>query len=123
MDPDEDTHVDGVTGVHLAANKAHLECVNLRINACADNTILDDAGADFTICNEEDINPLLLAVKMKYGEVASALVKASADTDTPCVDKESKSHNLVIDSDIPENEYLALLIIDHGDDPYYRDDH
>ena len=100
VDPDEDTHVDGVTGVHLAANKAHLNCVNLCIDACADNTILDDAGADFTIRDEEDSNPLLLAVKVNYGEVASTLVKAGADNDndTPCIDKESESHNLVMDS-------------------------
>ena len=113
VDPEQDPHVDGVTGVHVAAEEGHLECVNLLIAA----------GADVTVVDEEDRTPLLLAVKGNYGEVASALVKAGADPNTPYVDEEGESHNLLMDSIIVENEAFALLLIENGADLYYRDDH
>lgn len=113
VDPNEDPHVDGVTGVHVAAEEGHLECVNLLI----------EAGADVTVLDEEDRTPLLLAVKGNYGEVASALVKAGADPNTPYVDDEGESHNLLMDSIIVENADFALLLIEHGADLYYKDDH
>jgi ankyrin repeat protein len=113
VDPNEDPHVDGVTGVHVAAEEGHLECVNLLI----------EAGADVTVLDEEDRTPLLLAVKGNYGEVASALVRAGADPNTPYVDEEGESHNLLMDSIIVENADFALLLIEHGADVYYMDDH
>ena len=113
VDPEQDPHVDGVTGVHVAAEEGHLECVNLLIAA----------GADVTVVDEEDRTPLLLAIKGNYGEVASALVKAGADPNTPYVDEEGESHNLLMDSIIVENEAFALLLIENGADLYYRDDH
>jgi serine/threonine-protein phosphatase 6 regulatory ankyrin repeat subunit B len=113
VDPNEDPHVDGVTGVHVAAEEGHLECVNLLI----------EAGADVTVLDEEERTPLLLAVKGNYGEVASALVKAGADPNTPYVDEEGESHNLLMDSIIVENADFALLLIEHGADLYYKDDH
>ena len=113
VDPNEDPHVDGVTGVHVAAEEGHLECVNLLV----------EAGADVTVLDEEERTPLLLAVKGNYGEVASALVKAGADPNTPYVDEEGESHNLLMDSIIVENADFALLLIEHGADLYYKDDH
>ncbi|KAL3801144.1 hypothetical protein ACHAW5_011092 [Stephanodiscus triporus] len=113
VDPNEDPHVDGVTGVHVAAEEGHLECVNLLI----------EAGADVTVLDEEERTPLLLAVKGNYGEVASALVRAGADPNTPYVDEEGESHNLLMDSIIVENADFALLLIEHGADVYYMDDH
>lgn len=113
VDPNEDPHVDGVTGVHVAAEEGHLECVNLLI----------EAGADVTVLDEEERTPLLLAVKGNYGEVASALVKAGADPNTPYIDEEGESHNLLMDSIIVENADFALLLIEHGADLYYKDDH
>jgi ankyrin repeat protein len=85
--------------------------------------LLIAAGADVTVVDEEDRTPLLLAVKGNYGEVASALVKAGADPNTPYVDDEGESHNLLMDSIIVENEAFALLLIEHGADLYYKDDH
>jgi ankyrin repeat protein len=113
VDPKEDPHVDGVTGVHVAAEEGHLECVNLLI----------EAGADVTRLDEEDRTPLLLAVKGNYGEVASALVRAGADPNTPYVDEDGEPHNLLMDSIIVENADFALLLIEHGADLYHRDDH
>jgi ankyrin repeat protein len=113
VDPNEDPHVDGVTGVHVAAEEGHLECVKLLI----------DAGADVTVLDDEERSPLLLAIKGNYGEVASALIKAGADPNTPYVDEEGESHNLLMDSIIVENADFALLLIEHGADLYYKDDH
>ncbi len=46
VDPNEDPHVDSVTGVHVAAKEGHLECINLLIEVGADVMVLDkDAAA------------------------------------------------------------------------------
>jgi ankyrin repeat protein len=110
---DDDPHVDGVTAVHVAAQGGHLATVNLLI----------EAGADVTVLDDEDRSPLLLAVKGNYGDVANVLVKAGADPNTPYVDDDGKSHNLLMDSIIVENEEFAKLLIQKGADLYSEDDH
>ena len=110
---DNDPHVDGVTAVHVAAQAGHLDCVNLLI----------EAGADVTILDDEERTPLLLAVKGNYGDVASALVKGGADPNTPYVDEEGDSHNLLVDSIIVENGEFSELLITSGADIYHQDDH
>jgi hypothetical protein len=46
VDPNKDPHVNGITGVHIAAIEGHPKCVNLLIEAGADITVLDkDAAA------------------------------------------------------------------------------
>lgn len=110
---DEDPHVDGVTAVHVAAQGGHLESVKILIDAKADVTILDD----------EDRSPLLLAVKGNYGDVASALVEGGADPNTPYIDDDGESHNLLLDSIVVENSDFANLLISKGADIYSEDDH
>jgi len=110
---DNDPHVDGVTAVHVAAQGGHLETVNTLIAANADVTILDD----------EERSPLYLAVKGNHGEVASALVKGGADPNTPYVDEDGESHNLLMDSIVVENAEFSLLLIENGADIYGEDEH
>lgn len=110
---DEDPHVDGVTAAHVAAQGGHLESVQ----------ILIDAGADVTVLDDEDRSPLLLAVKGNYGDVASALVEGGADPNTPYIDDEGESHNLLLDSIIVENNDFANLLISKGADIYSVDEH
>ena len=110
---DDDPHVDGVTAVHVAAQGGHLDCVNALI----------EAGADVTIQDDEDRTPLLLAVKGNYGDVAIALVKGGADPNTPYVDDEGASHNLLFDSLVVENADFATLLIESGADIYSEDEH
>ena len=109
---DEDPHVDGVTAAHVAAQGGHLESVKILIDAKADVTILDD----------EERTPLLLAVKGNYGDVASALVEGGADPNTPYVDDEGETHNLLLDSIVVENGDFANLLISKGADIYSVDD-
>ena len=110
---DNDPHVDGVTAAHVAAQGGHLDCVD----------ILIEAGADVTIQDDEDRTPLLLAVKGNYGDVAIALVKGGADPNTPYVDDEGASHNLLFDSLVVENGEFATLLIESGADIYSEDEH
>lgn len=110
---DSDPHVDGVTAVHVAAQGGHLDCVN----------ILIEAGADVTVRDDEDRTPLLLAVKGNYADVAIALVKAGADPNTPYVDDDGVSHNLLFDSLVVENSEFAALLIESGADIYTEDEH
>lgn len=109
----DDPHVDGVTATHVAAQGGHLQSVKMLIEANADVTVLDD----------EERSPLLLAVKGNHGDVASALVEGGADPNTPYVDDEGESHNLLLDSIIVENSDFALLLISKGADIYSEDEH
>ena len=110
---DEDPHVDGVTAAHVAAQGGHLESLKMLIDAKADVTIVDDEGR----------TPLLLAVKGNYGDAASALVEGGADPNTPYVDDEGETHNLLLDSIIVENSEFAKLLISKGADIYSEDEH
>jgi len=110
---ENDPHVDGVTAAHVAAQGGHLETVEILIAAKADVTILDD----------EERTPLLLAVKGNHGEVASSLVGGGADPNTPYIDDDGVSHNLLMDSIVVENGEFTLLLIENGADLYNEDEH
>ena len=51
------------------------------------------------------------------------MIWVGADLDTPYMDEEGELHNLLMDSIIVENADFALLLIKHGVDLYYKDDH
>jgi ankyrin repeat protein len=109
---DDDPHVDGVTALHVAAQGGHLEMVTLLLEAGADVAHVDDSGS----------TPLVLAVQGNYGEVASALVEGGSDPNTPYVDDEGGSHNLLFDAIMVENEEFALLLIQKGADISHKDE-
>ena len=56
-----------------AAQCGHLDCFNALI----------ETGADVTLLDDEERTPLPLAVIGNYGDVASALIEAGADPNTP----------------------------------------
>ena len=64
-------------------------------------------------------------MKGNYGDVASALVEAGADPNTPYIDDDGEQHNLRIDSIIIENGAFSVLLIEKGADidVYSKDDH
>jgi len=86
--------------------------VNLLLQAGVDVAHLDDGGR----------SALVLAVEGNYGEVASALVQGGSDPNTPYVDEDGDSHNLLFDAIMVENEEFALLLIEKGADIYHKDD-
>jgi len=110
---DQEPHVDGVTALHVAAQGGHLDTIQLLI----------EAGAEVEVKDEEDRSALLLAVKGNYGEVASMLVQHGADPNTPYVDDEGESHNLLMDAIIVENIEFAVLLIQNGADIGNEDEH
>ena len=109
---EEEPHIDGVTALHVAAQGGHLDTVNLLLKEGAAVTVKDDEGR----------TALTLAIKGNYGEVATALVKAGADPQTPYVDEEGVTHDLLFDSIMVENEDFAKLLIEKGADIYHKDD-
>ena len=109
----DEPHVDGVTAVHVAAQGGHLESVK----------ILIAAGAVVTIEDDEKRTPLYLAVKGNYGEVAQELVRAGADPNTPYVDEDGETHNLLMDAIMVENVEFAKLLIANGADVSHKDEH
>mmetsp|Transcript_12255 Transcript_12255/g.17096 ORF Transcript_12255/g.17096 Transcript_12255/m.17096 type:complete len:903 (+) Transcript_12255:62-2770(+) len=110
--PEEEPHVDGVTAVHVSAQAGHLECVKLLI----------ENSADVTVADEEGRTPLVLAVKGNHGDVAVSIVAAGADPNTPYVDEDGVSHNLLMDAIQVENSEFASLLIEKGADLYFTDD-
>jgi serine/threonine-protein phosphatase 6 regulatory ankyrin repeat subunit B len=108
---DEDPHVDGVTALHVAAQRGYLTTVELLL----------EHGADVTVLDDEQRSALLLAVKGNHAKVAAALVKAGADPNTPFTDAEGETHNLLMDAIMLENEDFSTLLIDSGANLYYQD--
>jgi ankyrin repeat protein len=109
---EEEPHVDGVTALHVAAQGGHLDMVKLLLESGADVSHLDDSGR----------SPLVLAIQGNYGEVATVLVAGGSDPNTPYVDDDGESHNLLFDAIIVENEEFALLLIEKGADIYHTDE-
>jgi len=109
---DDEPNVDGVTALHVAAQGGHQAVID----------ILIEAGADVTILDDEKRSPLLLAIKGNFGEVASSLVKAGANPNTEYVDDEGKSHNLLFDAIMVENDAFAQMLIEKGASLDYADE-
>jgi ankyrin repeat protein len=105
-------HIDGVTAATVAAQGGHLECIKLLIAA----------GADVKIEDDEKRTPLQLAIKGNYGEVALELVRAGANPNTPYVDDDGETHNLLMDAIMVENVEFAKLLIVNGADLSHKDE-
>jgi ankyrin repeat protein len=101
---DVEPHKDGVTALHVAAQGGHIGTV----------TMLVEAGATVRVSDDEDMTPLLNAVKGNYGNVASYLVEHGADPNDVFVDEKGKSHNLLMDAVVVSNKEFALLLIQKG---------
>lgn len=84
--------------------------------------LLLQAGVDVAHLDDSSRSALVLAVEGNYGEVASALVQGGSDPNTPYVDDDGDSHNLLFDAIMVENEDFALLLIEKGADIYHKDD-
>ena len=105
---------DGITALMTASVAGHLDSVKLFLENDADPLAVD--------ADDEERSPLLLAVKGNYGNVASALVEGGTNPNTPYIDDEGESHNLLLDSIIVENNDFANLLISKGADIYSEDD-
>lgn len=109
----EDPHIDGVTALHVAAQGGHLSTVEL---------LLEHGPEMVSVKDDQARTPLSLAIKGNYGEVATALVKAGADPNTPFVDDSGVSHDLLFDAIMVENEEFSKLLIEKGANIYHKDD-
>lgn len=101
---DVEPHKDGVTALHVAAQGGHIGTV----------TMLVEGGAVVRIADDEDMTPLLNAVKGNYGNVASYLVQHGADPNDSFTDEKGKKHNLLMDAVVVSNKEFALLLIEKG---------
>lgn len=101
---DAEPHKDGVTALHVAAQGGHIGTVKMLV----------DAGAVIRVADDEEMTPLLNAVKGNYGNVASYLVQQGADPNDVFVDEKAKKHNLLMDAVVVSNKEFALLLIEKG---------
>lgn len=109
----EEPHVDGLTGLHVAVQGGHTKMVEL---------ILTLPNIDISHKDDLGRTPLLMAIKANYGEIASMLVQAGADPNTPYTDDQGVAHNLLFDSIMVENEKFAKALIEAGADIYHKDE-
>lgn len=109
---EDDQQADGVTGLHVAAQGGHLDMVKLLIAE----------GIDVSVKDEDGRTALSLAVAGNHAECAKVLVEAGADPNTPYVDEDGETHNLLFDAIMVENEEFALLLIEKGADIYHVDE-
>lgn len=111
---EEEPHIDGVTALHVAAEGGHLDMVNLLL----------DIGVETSLAHLDDgkRTPLTLAVAGNHAEVAKVLVRAGADPNTPYIDGDGESHNLLFDAIMVEHEEFALVLIEKGADLYHIDE-
>jgi serine/threonine-protein phosphatase 6 regulatory ankyrin repeat subunit B len=108
----EEPHVDGLTALHVAAQGGHLTTAE----------VLLKAGVEVNIDDEEGRSPLILAIKGNFGELASILVRAGANPNTPFTDDKGVKHNLLFDAIMVENEKFATALIEGGADIYHKDE-
>lgn len=101
---DVEPHKDGVTALHVAAQGGHIGTV----------TMLVEAGAAVRVVDDEDMTPLLNAVKGNYNNVLLYLMEHGADPDDVFIDEKGKRHNLLMDAVVASNTELALLLIRKG---------
>ena len=105
-------HKDGVTALSAAAEGGHFGTVKLLV----------EAGAVVDISDEEDVTPLLAAIKAKSDAVAIYLLEHGANPNDVFVDDKMKPHNILMNAVIEANVTLALLLIEKGAGLTYADE-
>lgn len=109
---DVEPHKDGVTALMVAAQGGHLEVCRMLI----------DAGAVVDVTDDEDMTPLLNAIKGKHLALASYLVEHGANPNDIFVDEKSKKHNLLMDAILQSNIDFATLLIQKGANVSFADE-
>jgi serine/threonine-protein phosphatase 6 regulatory ankyrin repeat subunit B len=109
---DVEPHKDGVTALMVAAQGGYLKATEMLI----------DAGAVVDVKDEEEMSPLLNAVKGNHGEVAKLLLKNGANPNDFYVDDKQKTHNLLMDSIVVNNTEFSIMLIEKGANVSYTDD-
>lgn len=104
-------HKDGVTALMVAAEGGHFGTVKLLVEANAAINVYDD----------EDMSPLLNAIKGKYFDIAIYLINKGADSNQKFIDEKGKEHNLLMDAIISANNDLAVTLIENGANCSYLD--
>jgi ankyrin repeat protein len=75
------------------------------------------------VSDDEDMTPLLTAIKGKHLALASYLLQHGADPNDVLVDeKTSKAHNLLMDAVVDGNQELAILLVEKGANLTYVDE-
>jgi ankyrin repeat protein len=105
-------HKDGVTALSVAAQGGHFGAVKLLV----------EAGAQVDIVDEDDITPLLAAVKVKNNNITMFLLEHGANPNDVYIDDKLKPHNLLMDAVVESNVTLAVLLIEKGANLEYADD-
>jgi serine/threonine-protein phosphatase 6 regulatory ankyrin repeat subunit B len=105
-------HKDGVTALSVAAQGGHFGPVKQLV----------EAGAVVDIADEDDVTPLLAAVKVKNNNITMYLLEHGANPNDVFIDDKMKPHNILMDAVVESNVTLAVLLIEKGASIGYADD-
>eukprot|EP01035_Chromulina_nebulosa_P017130 gene17130-22644_t len=109
---DVEPHKDGVTALMVACEGGYLEIVKMLVNA----------GALVDIVDDEDMTPLLNAVKKSHFDIALYLIENGANPNDSYLDDKGKAHNLLMDSILTSNGNFSLALVNKGANLSYVDD-
>jgi uncharacterized protein len=101
---DVEPHKNGITALSVAAQGGHLGTVQLLV----------EAGAAVDFLDDEDMSPLITALKGFHPEVAMYLLQHGANPNDVLIDDKGENHNLLIDAVVNSNVSFALLLIEKG---------
>ena len=106
-------HVDGITALHLAAQKGHFETVKLLV----------ESNANVNVYDEFNSSPLIEAMKGGHYQIASYLVENGATTSDSYVDIKTKhKHNILMDAISSSQSELVTALLAKNVDVSYRDE-
>ena len=74
------------------------------------------------VLDDEDMIPLLNAVKGDHTAVATYLVQHGADPNGVSIDEKKEAHNLLTDAIVVNNTELASLLVEKGANIEYADE-
>lgn len=108
---DAEHHKNGVTALSIAAQGGHLETVKILIEAKANALSVDD----------DNLTPLLSAVKAGFQEIAMYLLDHGANPNDQYKDDKGVVHNLLMDAIVLNKSTYALHLINSGANISYAD--
>ena len=108
---EDEHHKNGVTALSIAAAGGHLDTVK----------ILVEAGANISSVDDDNMTPLLSAVKASFQDVAMYLLDVGANPNDSYIDGKGVVHNLLMDAIVLSKTAFALHLIKKEANTSYAD--
>lgn len=98
-------HKDGVTTLMLAAQGGFQPIVEL---------LVENTSAEINVYDDEDMSPLIYAIKGNHYPTAIYLLKHGANGNDILRDEKNKEHNILLDAVVGSHLDLAIALVEDG---------